>query len=427
MSEKKKAYLIYIVIVIAVTVFFIGLVYLTGSNKKDDNIPTFNEEASSTQETEIVTPSEVTTDVTTEATSQTSRETSGVYTETYETTEESEQITTQSSTTTTQITTSQTTTEITTHTETTPPEVDEITDFRVIAYLPYWTGAGANSLRYDIITHIMYAFAIPTADGSLLPLENEKLAQSVIEKAHNNDTKVLLSVGGWSYNSEKLEPVFTAATSTDEKLYKLGDAIVEMCEKYGFDGVDMDWEHPRIADGTYKRYEKLMLYLDEKLTEKGKLLTAAVMGGVTIGGYTLTDAAAHTDKVLEAVDWINIMAYDGGEGEEHSPYYFAENCLNYWLKRTSGDKITLGTAFYSSPGGISYKKLVSSVDDAHLKDSVIYNNQTVYYCGMQTTRNKTALALKKCSGIMIWEITHDTDTIDKSLLTAIGQEIAANR
>ena len=34
------------------------------------------------------------------------------------------------------------------------------------------------------------------------------------------------------------------ATADDGKLQRLAENILTMCEEYGFDGVDMDWEHP---------------------------------------------------------------------------------------------------------------------------------------------------------------------------------------
>lgn len=68
-----------------------------------------------------------------------------------------------------------------------------------------------------------------------------------------------------------------------------------------------------------------MLALFERLHAQGKLLTAAVLSRVTADGNIYYDAAAQTNAVLNAVDFINVMAYDGGDGERHSSYQFAVN------------------------------------------------------------------------------------------------------
>ena len=57
-------------------------------------------------------------------------------------------------------------------------------------------------------------------------------------------------MGGWSHNGALLAPVFAAATATPARRQALAGAILAMCEEYGFDGVDMDWEHPRLSDGS---------------------------------------------------------------------------------------------------------------------------------------------------------------------------------
>ncbi len=56
--------------------------------------------------------------------------------------------------------------------------------FKCIVYLFCQSEKGLPLLRFDIVTHVNYAFAIPTRDGRVLPLENPGLARAVIARAH---------------------------------------------------------------------------------------------------------------------------------------------------------------------------------------------------------------------------------------------------
>lgn len=302
------------------------------------------------------------------------------------------------------------------------PRNAELTDFKVVGYYPSWEPDKLNTVDFGVLTHVCYAFAIPTADGVLRDLENPDTAAQLIGSAHENGAKVLLSVGGWSYNDTPLEGVFMEATADSEKVKKFAGNIIAMCDKYGFDGVDMDWEHPRADGASAKQYEELMLTLSEALRAEGKLLTAAVLSGMTADGNVYYDAAAHTNAVLNAVDFINIMAYDGGDGERHSQYEFAVNCGAYWTE-TRGlpkYKAVLGVPFYARPSWADYGTILASVPDAYGRDSVSYNGMEVYYNGVGTIKKKTKYAKENLGGIMIWELSQDTSDPDKSLLQAIG-------
>lgn len=298
-------------------------------------------------------------------------------------------------------------------------------DFKVIAYYPSWKPNEIEKIQFDVVTHVIYAFAIPTKEASLKPLENSDMVKQLIAKAHENNRFVLLAIGGWSDNGAILEPVFKQATQTDEKIKKFGDEIIKMCHTYGFDGIDIDWEHPRKDDASTQQYEKLMLYLSEQLHKEGKILTSAVLGGVSADGNILYDAAAHSDKVLNAVDWIHVMAYDGGDGQRYSSYEFSVNCANYWkeTRKLSPNKIVLGVPFYARPSWASYEEILKSNENAFQTDHIVYNGMDVYYNGKETIQNKTKFAKQFLGGIMIWEITQDTSNKEKSLVWAIKQEI----
>lgn len=293
--------------------------------------------------------------------------------------------------------------------------------FKVVAYYPSWSGEQFGKLQYDVLTHIVYAFAIPNPDGTLKPLENPELARKLIDTSHSHGARVLLAVGGWSYNDTPLEPSFMEATKNQETLVKFADNILALCNTYGFDGIDMDWEHPRVDGGSWQQYESLMLYLSEKLHAQGKVLTSAVISGATADGNVYYDAAAHTDKVLNAVDWIHVMAYDGGDGERHSPYDFAVNCGLYWkdTRKVPASKVVLGVPFYGRPSWASYENILSGDKEAWSKDSSNYNGMEAFYNGVSTIQKKTSYAKQNLGGIMIWEITQDTNDKEKSLLTAV--------
>lgn len=290
-------------------------------------------------------------------------------------------------------------------------------NFKIVGYYPEWKPEEIGKIQYEKLTHINYAFAIPKADGTLMPLANPELAKKIIADGHKSGVNVLLAIGGWEYEGKPLEMTFIEATSTDEKIKKLVNSILEMVDAYGFDGVDMDWEHPRMDGPSKNQYAALMQYLSEALHAKGKLLSAAVVSGVTADGNVLWDAAGHLDEALEAVDYINVMAYDGGDGERHSSYEFAVNSALYW-KDTRGvdkEKIVLGVPFYGRPRWLTYDEILKIDDQANNKDNV----EGVYYNGIAMMEKKAEWAKDNVGGIMIWELAGDCNNQEKSLLNAL--------
>lgn len=298
----------------------------------------------------------------------------------------------------------------------------ETKDFSVITYYAGWNGDQTEKLDLDILTHVIYAFAIPKKNGTMRRLKHQRLVKKIVRMVHDKNRTISLAIGGWSYHDIPLESTFAEATNSPEKIKMLGDQIVAMCMKFGFDGIDVDWEHPRIS-GTYKQYEDLILYLEKELHQRGKILTSAVFSGVNWDGSIHEDSAAHTDKVLQAVDWLNVMTYDGGEKEKHSTYEFAVNCMNYWIntRGLSKEKVMMGLPFYSYNPAMDYKKILRADPQAYSKDMTIINNKEYHYNGIITIQKKTEYAMEHCGGVMIWEITNDTEDKNYSLLQSIGK------
>ena len=276
----------------------------------------------------------------------------------------------------------------------------------LVGYMPSWQGA-ADDIQYAKLTHINYAFVVPSpsGDGSLGAVENPSKLQQIVEQAHAHGVKVGIAVGGWTDLKNSGFEILSATAASREIF---ADNLLEFVHKYNLDGVDIDWEYPQ---GTVQsqHYDLMMHLLADKLHEKGKILSAAVADGAENGG-------AISDQIFQYVDILNIMAYDG-EGEDgHSPYSLAENALDYWLERGLPQaKAVLGVPFYARPSWKTYKVLLAKGADPHADQ---FKNDT--YNGMDTIARKAQLAIERGNGIMIWELSGDAPE-PNSLVSAIAK------
>lgn len=278
--------------------------------------------------------------------------------------------------------------------------------FRVIAYV---TDAVVSSLiQYDKLTHINYAFLIPNEDGSFRDLANTWKIEEIISLAHQQNVKVLISVGGWGWDAQFERLAADPATRT-----AFVQNLVEVVNRHQLDGADMDWEYPDPGQSS-QNFLALMQELRTALP-KDKLLTAAVVALGDNGAGILTESFA-------LMDFVNIMAYDNG-GAEHSSLEYARSALGYWLDRgLPPEKATLGVPFYARPTEVPYWKIVKADPAAAQLDSYNYDGILINYNGIPTIQTKTRLAMQRASGIMFWTLENDASG-DLSLLNAIHQVV----
>jgi len=289
-------------------------------------------------------------------------------------------------------------------------------EFKAVAYYPNWYGDFTGSVQWDKLTHVNYAFALPNENGTVDSVQGSAdVIESLIEAAHENQVKVSLAIGGWSYSDGRLcAEVFEKATDTDEKCRSLAEDVLALVDEYGFDGVDVDWEYPSAS--SVDQYTAFVGYLREGWTGRGKLLTAAVQA---VGG------TYQSDEVLDMLDWINVMAYDGDSGSGHSPYSYLVNSFAYWNEErgVSQEKIVLGVPFYERPNWASYESIVAKDAANADKDSTEINGTVVHYNGRRTMKAKAVYAAENAGGIMIWEISQDSKKEELSLLSAIQDAV----
>jgi chitinase len=290
--------------------------------------------------------------------------------------------------------------------ETSTPKLYE---FRVVAYA---TDAVIPALvPYDKLTHINFAFLLPNEDGTFRELLNSWKLGELVSLAHQQNVKVLISVGGWGWDEQFEKLAGHSATRT-----AFVQNLVKIVEHYQFDGVDMDWEYPDPGQSA-QNFLALMQELRSALP-KDKLLTAAV---VALGEY----GEGIPDAAFALMDFINIMAYDNS-GAEHSSMDYAQSALDYWLGRgLLPEKVTLGVPFYARPTEISYAKIVQANPSAAQLDSTTYAGALINYNGIPTIQAKTRMAMQHASGIMFWTLENDASG-DLSLLSAIHRVVGGD-
>jgi GH18 family chitinase len=214
---------------------------------------------------------------------------------------------------------------------------------------PYYL---VKNIPWSKVTHLNYAFAHVEANrisvgangpgnpatGMTWDSPGAEPDESLPYRGHFNlltkykklhpRVKTLISVGGWAETTG----FYTMTTNADGTTNQAGintfaDSVVEFLDRYGFDGVDIDYEYPTVLDdtgnpndwavaqprrkGLATSYTALMKTLREKLDRasaaKGDryyLLTSASSGS----GYLVR--GMENQKALRYQDFTNLMAYD---------------------------------------------------------------------------------------------------------------------
>ncbi|GAA4060031.1 chitinase C-terminal domain-containing protein [Nonomuraea soli] len=233
---------------------------------------------------------------------------------------------------------------------------------RVIGYFTGWRHGQngqpaylASNIPWSKITHINYAFAHVGPDNRIsvgadnasnpatgmtfpgqdpaLPYKGHFNLLNTLKK-QNPHAKTLISVGGWAESGGYFDDAgnrqasggFYTMTDSQAAIDTFADSAVSFIRKYGFNGVDIDYEYPtsmkdagnpldfQIANARRAtlmgNYVKLMKSLRERLdrasAQDGKyyLLTIAAPAS----GYLLR--GMETFQVTQYLDYVNIMSYD---------------------------------------------------------------------------------------------------------------------
>jgi chitinase len=228
---------------------------------------------------------------------------------------------------------------------------------RVVGYLASWgvrtKGASIARLPAKQLTHIFYAFALISSEGSVvlgdscvdvgvcngnpvLPAAPRgNFAELKRLKARYPHLKLTISIGGWGGSAR-----FSDAALTDSARRTFSRSAVDLFMRRWpglFDGIDIDWEFP-VQGGLKGNIERPV---DKQnftllLAELRRELDA--QGAKDKRHYELTIAASarpseianiELDRIVPLLDFINVMTYDyhtgGSIAHFNAPLFAAAN------------------------------------------------------------------------------------------------------
>ncbi|UTW68177.1 T9SS type A sorting domain-containing protein [bacterium SCSIO 12643] len=191
-----------------------------------------------------------------------------------------------------------------------------------------------------------------------LPLPKPNGKKGLIALAHDNNVKVMASIGGWSMSKH-----FPEMAADSVKRSKFIQDCVTLVNDYDFDGIDIDWEFPGPFAGMnftgsnadYANFTTLMAELRAAIGPN-KLISAAFNADpVKLAGFNWT-------SLNTTMDYYNMMSYDmhGGwsnKAGHNSPLYPYTNqetaglswhtTFQYLVSQgVSPSKINMGVGFY---------------------------------------------------------------------------------
>ena len=225
-----------------------------------------------------------------------------------------------------------------------------------------------------------------------------------------------------NYDKKNITDVETLFV-TEESREKLSDFAVELCEKYGFYGIDIDYEYPNRA--AWANYDKFLSLCADKLHNAGyKLSCAFSPWGIVL-----------SQETIEKIDYVNIMSYDyfGAGDDKASNYKIGSYVLSYFTNLGfKPQQLVFGIPYYLTamegdhPQAGGYDWAAERWRSA-LKpwvNMVTNKTWTYYFKGANMVRDKTYFAMEnKFAGVFTWSMRNDVANDNIYGIKSLGQTV----
>ena len=225
-----------------------------------------------------------------------------------------------------------------------------------------------STMNWDVVSTVAYFSLEATAEGSIARNAgwrawNSDDMKRLIEKAHANGTKVVISLERFAWSRDQTA-ISRALLRSEERRLRLAREVAAEVERLGADGVNVDFEP--IPPGQKKQFTAFVRTLREELDAigPGMQLTFCV-----VGHHESYDVAAATGP--DAADAVYLMGYHyagtwSGRAGSTAPMggeaYDLVDTVKSLLKHVDRNQLILGIPYYGHAWPTAGNRLNASTE-----------------------------------------------------------------
>ncbi len=257
--------------------------------------------------------------------------------------------------------------------------------------------------------------------------------QELVKYSQGNNIRVIPTIG--SYNTESIASLLKNTANIQSNI----SSILKEIKKYGFDGIDLDYE--LINEKNKEQYKQYLSLLKEELSKENKILSVTVFAQWENAKYTEYESTRNVQEYQylgTVADEVRIMAYDYTRATSKKPgpigpIDWIEDVLKYATTKIPKEKIWLGVHLYgyewigSKTEALTYtsiQKLLSSsniateyknnIGEGYAKFPCVNSTVTcqMYFQTKQGIQDRRDIAEKyQVAGVSYWRLGGELDLL----------------